>query len=430
MALDCLDSAVRIAGPPEAPDEAPERPPDEAPERPPERPAAEPPPDRADEQSGRFSLRLDVAVPMVIRAGGVLVQLAMLAWLNGSDPASLLDRLTKWDGLFYAEIAQSGYPAHVTVAADGTLAEGTEFAFHPLFPSFAAGLHVLGIPARTAVVLVACVAGLAAAVVVHLLTRHVLGTRRAGYIAVALLGVLPASVALQMGYAESLYIALAAGTVLAALRQRWWLAGGLAFAAGLTRPTAIALVVVVPLAVWHARRQARGTGGTYPRWPVVIGASVVAAAGVPAYWVWLWIRTGDPATWFTVEDHGWASHVDFGRQTWDFVYANLSSPDTFLGPVVCAVLLGYVLACVLLVLGRWPAPLTGVVLLSAALVLLSTNYWHSKPRLLLGAFLLVVPAAGALARFRTRTTVILLAVATLASAWFGAYLLDVWPYAI
>ena len=41
--------------------------------------------------------------------------------------------------------------------------------------------------------LVACIAGLAAAVVIHLLTKYLLGTRRAGYFAVALLGVLPAS---------------------------------------------------------------------------------------------------------------------------------------------------------------------------------------------------------------------------------------------
>jgi hypothetical protein len=50
--------------------------------------------------------------------------------------------------------------------------------------------------------------------------------------------------------------------------------------------------------------------------------------------------------------------------------------------------------------------------------------------LLLAAFLLIVPAAGALTRLRDRTAVILLATGTVASAWFGAYLLVVWPYAI
>jgi len=373
----------------------------------------------------------DVVVPAGIRAGGMLVQLVVLAWLNGAGGPSLLDRLTKWDGLFYSGIASAGYPQRITIAPDGSLSEGMEFAFHPLFPGLAGALHLLGVPARVAVVLVACIAGLAAAVVIHLLTTYLLGSRRAGYFAVALLGVLPASITLQMGYAESLYLALAGASVLFALRGRWWLAAGCAFAAGLTRPTALVLAVVVPLGAWRAARQARRRGEPSPvRWPSVIGASIVAAAGAPAYWAWLWIRTGDPAAWFTVEEHGWASHFDFGVQTWNFIYDTLSGPDGFLAPVVCAIVLGYVVACVLLVLGRWPAPLTAVTLLSVAMALLSTNYWHSKPRLLLAAFLLLIPAAGALTRLRDRTAIILLSTGTLISAWFGAYLLVVWPYAI
>jgi hypothetical protein len=373
----------------------------------------------------------DVVVPAGIRAGGMLVQLVVLAWLNGAGGPSLLDRLTKWDGLFYSGIASAGYPQRITIAPDGSLSEGMEFAFHPLFPGLAGALHLLGVPARVAVVLVACIAGLAAAVVIHLLTTYLLGSRRAGYFAVALLGVLPASITLQMGYAESLYLALAGASVLFALRGRWWLAAGCAFAAGLTRPTALVLVVVVPLGAWRAARQARRRAEpSRVRWPSVIGASIVAAAGAPVYWAWLWIRTGDPTAWFTVEEHGWASHFDFGVQTWNFIYDTLSGPDGFLAPVVCAIVLGYVVASVLLVLGRWPAPLTAVTLLSVAMALLSTNYWHSKPRLLLAAFLLLIPAAGALTRLRDRTAIILLSAGTLISAWFGAYLLVVWPYAI
>jgi len=373
----------------------------------------------------------DLGVPAAIRAGGMLVQLGVLAWLNGAGGPSLLDRLTKWDGLFYSGIASAGYPQRIAIAPDGSLSEGMEFAFHPLFPGLAGALHLLGMPARVAVVLVACIAGLAAAVVIHLLTTYLLGSRRAGYFAVALLGVLPASITLQMGYAESLYLALAGASVLFALRGRWWLAAGCAFAAGLTRPTALVLAVVVPLGAWRAARQARRRGEPSPvRWPSVIGASIVAAAGAPVYWAWLWIRTGDTTAWFTVEEHGWASHFDFGVQTWNFIYDTLSGPDGFLAPVVCAIVLGYVVACVLLVLGRWPAPLTAVTLLSVAMALLSTNYWHSKPRLLLAAFLLLIPAAGALTRLRDRTAIILLSTGTLISAWFGAYLLVVWPYAI
>jgi hypothetical protein len=48
----------------------------------------------------------------------------------------------------------------------------------------------------------------------------------------------------------------------------------------------------------------------------------------------------------------------------------------------------------------------------------------------LAAFILVVPAAAGLAKLRTGTAVVLIALGTLASAWFGAYMLCIWPFAI
>jgi hypothetical protein len=42
----------------------------------------------------------------------------------------------------------------------------------------------------------------------------------------------------------------------------------------------------------------------------------------------------------------------------------------------------------------------------------------------------IVLAAGALARLRDRTSITLVTTAVLASSWFGAYALAIWPYAI
>ena len=354
------------------------------------------------------------------------VQLAVLAWLNGSGP-SLTDRLLKWDGLYYLQIAGSGYSSHITIAGDGSLTAGNDLAFHPLFPLLAAVIHtVTRIPIDSAVLLAAALSGIAASIAVHRLGRHLVGSRRAGYIASALLGVLPLAVTLQMGYAEPLFIALAAFALLHALRGQWWWAGGFVFAAGLTRPTGLVLIVVIPLAaLWLFRAHA-----VRSQWRSVLGASIVGAAGVPSYWVFLWAWTGRPDAWFLVEKHGWDSHFDFGAQTIRFVHDTLRTPDTFLAPVVCAIIAGYLLAVVLTATGRWPYPLPAVVTLSFLLALTSTNYWHSKPRLLLTAFLVVIPAAAALARLRTSTVVLVLLAGTLAEAWFGAYMLTVWPYAI
>ena len=55
---------------------------------------------------------------------------------------------------------------------------------------------------------------------------------------------------------------------------------------------------------------------------------------------------------------------------------------------------------------------------------------HSRVRLLMPAFPLLVPVAVGLARRRTATAVAVVVAAALASAWFGGYTLTIWRYAI
>ena len=375
----------------------------------------------------RFDWAADAGVPALIRASGMAVQLAVLAWVNGPNGPSLMDRLTKWDGQFYMSIARSGYPDVTLAGPTGDLTRGGEYAFYPLYPGLVALVHaVLRLPIDAAALTVSAVAGMAAACGVHLVTVELTGSRRTGYLAAALLGVLPMAVSFQMAYAEALYTALAAFAVLFSLRGSWWLAGAMAFAAGLTRPTGLLVALIIPVAaLWLSRR-----GRTPVRWGSVAGATVVALAASPLFWLALWWRTGDAVRWFHAEHRGWDTRVDFGHQTWTFLHTTLAHPDSFLGPVVCLILTGYVAALVIVAIGRWPAPILIAALLPALLVLGTTNYWHSKPRLLLAAFILVVPAAAGLAKLRTGTAVVLLSLGTLASAWFGAYMLCIWPFAI
>jgi hypothetical protein len=60
----------------------------------------------------------------------------------------------------------------------------------------------------------------------------------------------------------------------------------------------------------------------------------------------------------------------------------------------------------------------------------SNGLMNSKIRLLLPAFTLLLPIALGLARRRPGTTTSVLVAAVAASAWFGAYALTGWPYAI
>ena len=55
---------------------------------------------------------------------------------------------------------------------------------------------------------------------------------------------------------------------------------------------------------------------------------------------------------------------------------------------------------------------------------------HSKLRLLVPAFTLLVPVAIGLARRRTGTAVAVVVAAALAFAWFGGYALTIWRYGI
>jgi hypothetical protein len=53
-----------------------------------------------------------------------------------------------------------------------------------------------------------------------------------------------------------------------------------------------------------------------------------------------------------------------------------------------------------------------------------------KLRVLLPAFVLLLPVAIGLAGRRRATAVAVVVAAALVSAWFGAYALTIWPYAI
>jgi hypothetical protein len=55
---------------------------------------------------------------------------------------------------------------------------------------------------------------------------------------------------------------------------------------------------------------------------------------------------------------------------------------------------------------------------------------NAKLRLLLPAFVLLLPVASGLARRRPGTAVAVVVAAALASGWFGGYALTIWRYGI
>ncbi|MFD1046296.1 hypothetical protein ACFQ1S_12395, partial [Kibdelosporangium lantanae] len=153
---------------------------------------------------------------------------------------------------------------------------------------------------------------------------------------------------------------------------------------------------------------------------------VLAPAGLVTYLAFVAVRTGDVFGYFKLQERGWESHFDGGLATLRFVADSLTHQLSVLEAVTILVICS---AFVLLVIGyrmrmQWPllAYAIGVILLDVG----SNGMMASKARLLLPAFVLLVPIAVALANRRTSTLVLSLCGLVVVTSWFGAYAVTVW----
>jgi hypothetical protein len=224
------------------------------------------------------------------------------------------DVLATWDGWWYQQIAAHGYsPAlvHVPGATGLITLEGNSAAFFPLYPatmrlvSDFTGLGLYG-----SGMLVSVVASFAAALGIYAVTAR-FGGRRAGLAAAGLWAVWPGSGMEWSAYSESLYIALAVWACHAVMTDRWLTAGVLTFAAGLNRPTAVALIAaltVAALQTLHRRRE--NLAGPWI-------AMAIAPLGLVGYLLWVGNQMGDLAGYFKLQDGAWAHSFDYGKHTVD-----------------------------------------------------------------------------------------------------------------
>ncbi|MFF4868224.1 hypothetical protein [Streptomyces sp. NPDC000961] len=352
--------------------------------------------------------------PLLLALGGYaatrvigLVVLAVAAAATGEDG---LHRLKgRWDSVWYVRIAEHGY-GYEAVLPDGDV--HSDLAFFPLLPALERGLSaVLPLDAAGAGLLVSWTAGLAAAWGVFRCGAHAFGPRT-GVLLAVLWGVYPTAFVQSMAYTETLFTALAAWSLYAVLRDRWILAGLLCVAAGLTRPTAAALIAALGITALAALVRDR-------RLPArtVVGV-LIAPLGWLGYVVYVGIREDSPTAYFEVQA-AWGNSIDGGLALARFV-AGLPWPAALGLTAALALLARLVVLCVR---QRQPLPLLvytiGVVLVS----LVGAAYFGSRPRLMMPAFGLLLPPAAALARLRTRAAVPVLAGLALASAAYGAFTL-------
>jgi hypothetical protein len=242
-------------------------------------------------------------------------------------PDRLLTLWQHWDANWYLSVAAGGYTNNPYRAA-----------FFPLFPGLTAGVAAAigGASHRpAAAMIVASLGTLAACIGLGLLAEHEFpsgsgkGPTAAGSAAappsstssaaVRVMLAYPLALFMFAGYADSLLVAFCVFAIYWARCRQWRWAAAAAFAAGLTRPTSIILVLPLfyefgtahglwPLAMRSKWRELLGR--LAPRlvftWLLVTAAAPVAIGLYAAY---LWHLFGDPLLFAHLQSTAWHRHM-------------------------------------------------------------------------------------------------------------------------
>ncbi|MDQ1671584.1 MAG: hypothetical protein QOC98_146 [Frankiaceae bacterium] len=360
----------------------------------------------------------------VVRALGLYLASRVLVWLAGlmavgiAPPARASNWFERWDSFWYLEIARHGYPSVIEPLSQDR--PYSPLAFFPLWPLLVRGTGNLigGHPTIAAYLLNFLLAGVLA-LLVRMVFARVTDDRTAD-VAVLLYVFFPGTNVFSAAYSEPLALCLAAGTLLALLHQRWWVAGILAALAGATRPP-IAMAVFAALA-WvvlaAVARPATGEDGLRRLRPLI--APLLAPLGLVAFAVYGWRHTGHPLAWREAEQL-FGNHIDFGRSfatdVSGAIAENVRAPATGLAVLV------WISVAILLVLAvffvlRLPPAMLVVYTVVSLVVPATTSALMPKVRFLAAAFPLILPLAGWL-RERGRETLLGVVVGVEASLLVG-----------
>jgi hypothetical protein len=327
----------------------------------------------------RHGIRFSLLAFGVSRLATLAVALAVA---RVTEP-SVLEVLSRWDGGWYLEIVERGYPEAVPTGF-GDQAQST-LAFFPGYPLLIqAGSQVTGLSPALVGIALSTLAGAAASMVLWLLTERVADARTANR-AVMLFCFLPSAFVFSMVYSEALFLLLVAVCLLALVRERWLTAGVAAALAGLVRPTGLVLTLCC---AWAAVAAIRRQGS----WKPAV-APLLAPTGTLAFFGYLRRHTGDWLAYVQATKRGWGQGFDFGVTTFNTLQLVVAE-RRFTMYVLAVAVTAAALIVVLYLLVRWPlpAPLLIYVAGTAGIALLSSNT-TSLPRYLLAAFPVLIPVA-------------------------------------
>jgi hypothetical protein len=206
------------------------------------------------------------------------------AWFGLGD--RLFDTFAQWDSGWFLSIAKHGYTSKQVTA------------FFPLYPLLVHGVAEIVRSYIVAGVLVSLAAGAVAVIVLHRLARPLLGDAGAND-TVLFVVLYPLAFVFTAVYSDGLFLALAAGSFLAATQRRPLLAGVLGGLACGTRLIGLALLPALIVLLWP--RQRRDVLRLLPL--------VLLPAAVGAYALYLDHRFGDAWAFVRVQNVYWNRHV-------------------------------------------------------------------------------------------------------------------------
>jgi hypothetical protein len=392
--------------------------------------------------SGLTSLDRPITTALVVHVTvrvaavlAVIIAVAIHPLGTGSIGGDLGAALGKSDGVWYLGIAHHGYGPQPPIGPNGVYTHLTSLAFFPLYPLLIRVVAVTGLPYLGAALAVTAVATAVAAVAIVEWARPVVGDRGAVTLLV-IWELLPSSIVLSMVYAEGLFVAAAAGCLLALQRRRWLLGGVAAAVGGLTRPTGGCLVLAVAIAAAvEVRRHRRAVSGAVSSegMPVMrlIAALGIAIAGLAASLIHVAVVTGRLDGWFWLERTVWNSGFDAGWSAMNSMGQLVTGgrPAHRLPEIVAAVM---VVAAVAIAVWfrssrmRPDPPAAAYSIAVAVLAVGERGYFYVKPRLLFVAFPALTPLAAVIAAQPRRRVLFIGIPVALLSLAYNAYLLVGW----
>jgi hypothetical protein len=378
---------------------------------------------RGDQEAGsRAGL---AARGMLIYAAGRVLSLAVAALLlhHGRFRAihgSLADLIGSWDGGRFLYIAAHGY-------ADVPFFRHPEsiLASYPGYPlAIDTIAWVPGIGLEGAGFAVTIAAGLAAAWGLTRLGMALTGDRRLSLVMVAVWAVAPASFVLSMVYSEALFCALAIWSLVALAERRWLMAGVLTLGAGLVRSsTAVALVAAVTVAALPtviAALRARQPAAMWWRPAVALLLSPLGGLG---YWAYSAVRLRQLGGFTWLEKNGHDSFV-WGQGVFLAVKDTLFDHPPAQEVMTLLVIAAAVVLTICSLTERFPWSMHVYTLAIVVIALgVGPGWLGAKPRFLLPAVLLSVPAARLLAPLPAWLLGLVIGVLGAASVWFSLFLM-------